>query len=548
MFESVKSAAAPPQCAHSTPQRASSSVRAAANTAGAPVAPMVATRSRGNGIVSSPGLPDARGPRRSPRTVRAAAQAAKTGRSNNKTVRRTSVQKGQQAAKQRRAPLSLESTLGKEKTPSLDKRSTTPHKRTPVRTAFLVEYERGLASGKIARGKPPTETRRLEKKYKVDNAKEHYRKIKTQMAANGGRINRKKRGGDCMVLENGTPEAADAVRTLVQFAVAERYKFSYIEAADHMEEKGCGRGCSSKSLWRYIDAHWRVIPERAVPLLTAIQKSRRLKWSRKRSRESTRKRKLRVHLDEKWWYGVKLNVKCKVPPGHKRPRKPLQSKTMILVPKVMCVYVVGVPDEKAGFDGKIGFWRVCENYTAKRSSKYHDIGDVYEKDCTMDAAWYLKFVKGKVFKAMREKMPHKTGDTLVLQQDGASPQPGKKNVEALNRAGADTKRRAKGRQYTVAKCVVETQPPQSPDLNKNDLVVFPMLAAHFNKLQKQEKVGDLEAIARNARKVFKNFKPSKLLDAESFLSKIYGCVIDDEGGNDYEKPHRTAAQKRAGNQ
>ena len=55
-----------------------------------------------------------------------------------------------------------------------------------------------------------------------------------------------------------------------------------------------------------------------------------------------------VDVDEKWFYGWGYGQKCKVPPGHKRPKKALQHKSHI--PKVMFLAATALPRPEHGFD------------------------------------------------------------------------------------------------------------------------------------------------------------------------------------------------------
>ena len=106
-------------------------------------------------------------------------------------------------------------------------------------------------------------------------------------------------------------------------------------------------------------------------------------------------------IDEKWFYAHSQGQKCKIPPGHTRPKMPLQSKRHI--PKVMFLAATALP--RPGFNGKIAFIRICKMRTAKKKSKYHQKGDRYEVDVPMDADKYLEIMVKKVFPAARSRMP-----------------------------------------------------------------------------------------------------------------------------------------------
>ena len=131
--------------------------------------------------------------------------------------------------------------------------------------------------------------------------------------------------------------------------------------------------------------------------------------------------RLRMNVDEKWFYTVKLHGRRKQPAGEKLPPRFCKSKRNI--PKVMFLSAVARP--RPGFQGIVGFWRVAEEYEAQRDSAYHDAGDVYDKDKTMTADRYFTMMSEKVFPAI-EKAFHGTGiQHVMVQQDGARPHTGK---------------------------------------------------------------------------------------------------------------------------
>jgi len=195
----------------------------------------------------------------------------------------------------------------------------------------------------------------------------------------------------------------------------------------------------------------------------------------------------------------------------------------------MFLAVTALPRPEKGFDGKIGFFRVSEVVTAKRTSKYHQRRDQYEKDVTMNAAKYLEMMTQKVFPAARRKMPWAT--SLRCQQDGASPHTGKQNVKMLNIAGASKNKRS------TAEIKVFTQPAQSPDTNINDLAIFPSMSKHFNTKQKHEVISDLDRLAVNARKTWDEFPVDVLTKAWATKTLVLKAIVKADGGNSFKLPH-----------
>jgi hypothetical protein len=403
-------------------------------------------------------------------------------------------------------------------------------KDSPKKLAFALAYSNAVATGEIGRGKRTSKkkTAELADKYGVRRPRKYYHDLMKKVDRDG-RVNRKKRTDDKMILERNTPEAAAMRQALEQFAVDEKFHFTYRMAEEHMRKKKFLRGCSKDSINRFInnpDNGWKQVYEGTVPLLTTKHQKARLQYAKDRLEEGKDRWVDHFDVDEKWFYGYCHGQKCKVAPGHNRPKKPLQSKRHI--PKVMFLAATALPRPDKGFDGKIGFWRVSEWKTAERASKYHKRGEKYRKDVPMDADQYLKMMK-TVFRAARRKMPW--AKNLRCQQDGAAAHTGKNNVKRLNIAGTRRSKRSKGN------ITVFTQSAQSPDQNINDLVVFPSMSKGFNKLQKHEVISDLDRLAANARKAWNGLPAAVLTKGWATKTKVLHCIKKAKGKNDYKLPH-----------
>lgn len=310
-------------------------------------------------------------------------------------------------------------------------------KDSPKKLAFYIDYSNAVHAVEIGKGKRTSKakTEELACKHCVREPRKYFSQLKTQFERSG-RINRKKRKGNCMIMEKDTDEAKKMRQALEQFAVAEKFKFTYRMAEKHMRED-CSfeKGCSRDSIRRFIDNPangWKQLYEGTTPLLTHKHRQDRINYAKDRLDEGEYRWHNHFEVDEKWFYGYCHGQKCKLPPGCRRPKKPLQSKRHI--PKVMFLAVTALPQPEKGFNGKIGFFRVSEMKTAQRTSKYHKKGDKYHKDVEMDADKYRDMMVNKVFRAVRRKMPW--AKELRCQQDGAAAHTGKNNLAKLNKAGA----------------------------------------------------------------------------------------------------------------
>eukprot|EP01052_Picozoa_sp_SAG31_P031932 SAG31_NODE_3444_length_4259_cov_5.231250_3_plen_206_part_00 len=186
------------------------------------------------------------------------------------------------------------------------------------------------------------------------------------------------------------------------------------------------------------------------------------------------------------------------------------------------------------FDGLIGIWCIVEPYEAKRNSRHHIRGEVYDKACTLDATKYREVMMEHVFPAAWAKMPwlrQEGFEKLFCQQDGARPHTGKDNVNLLNEFG---------RNLPNATCVpieVVTQPAQSYDSNVNDLAFFSAHNKRFHRLQKLQTVDDMVALVKNVQDAYNSFSPITLERMWRMKIKVLELIIACEGGNEYKLPH-----------
>ena len=196
------------------------------------------------------------------------------------------------------------------------------------------------------------------------------------------------------------------------------------------------------------------------------------------------------------------------------------------------------PRQDKNFNGLIGIWRVAEKYTAKRNSAHHDVDDVYDKDCTMDAKFYRKMIIELVFPAIWYKMPwlaEEGYDYIHCQQDGALPHTGNDTEAELDDAG---ERLAEifGDNGTLLPIRMLTQPAQSYDTNVNDLAFFSSHAARFNRLQKHHDFGNLDKLAETVEKTFYETDPATLEKCFQTKTRVLSSILSVDGGNKYPLP------------
>jgi hypothetical protein len=114
---------------------------------------------------------------------------------------------------------------------------------------------------------------------------------------------------------------------------------------------------------------------------------------------------------------------------------------------------------------------------------------------------------------------------IIIQQDGAKPHVKKSIQDELDMA-------CKEGGWHIS---IVTQPPQSPDMNKNDLAFFYSLQCQVNKLKGKSK--DTKILYSCVKKAFEEYDKDTLERLEGIQMEIYRCILDDDGGNDYQIPH-----------
>ena len=129
-------------------------------------------------------------------------------------------------------------------------------------------------------------------------------------------------------------------------------------------------------------------------------------------------------------------------------------------------------------------------------------------------------------------MPWLRGKKFVIQQDGARPHTASDTISDLEKAGT-------GEGWTP---VIMTQPPNSPDVNINDLGFFHSLKTRVR--QKSSPYDSREEMMANVLKTFEEY-PAETLDG------IWGCYYNNlrsimacDGGNDYKQAHNGGKKRQ----
>ena len=117
---------------------------------------------------------------------------------------------------------------------------------------------------------------------------------------------------------------------------------------------------------------------------------------------------------------------------------------------------------------------------------------------------------GGVFDMIEAKMPWLRGREFKIQQDGARPHTGTNTVDELQAGGT-------GDGWIP---IILMQPPNSPDVNINDLGLFSSLKYHVSQICTH--CTSREEMIANVIRAFDEYSPDKLEDG---LATIIICAV-----------------------
>jgi hypothetical protein len=247
----------------------------------------------------------------------------------------------------------------------------------------------------------------------------------------------------------------------------------------------------------------------------------------------------RIHADEKWFWCQELHQMVRYLPCEVRPReRTVRHKSHI--DKTMFLAAIGTPGtylvdgESFDFDGKIGIFPFIKFEPAKKNSKGRAKGSMVMTDISVDADVYYDIVsrEGGLIHTLKRKYPFLKKVRVVIQHDGATPHKGKGNFKRLNDFG----------KLDGWHIEFDTQPPQSPDLNKCDLCFFHSLQRAANRIKASNTTREklLEAVT----KAYTDYDRDILERIEGIQHEIYRQILIDSGGNQFDMPHSDVRKRQ----
>ncbi|XP_074298986.1 uncharacterized protein LOC141629980 [Silene latifolia] len=232
-----------------------------------------------------------------------------------------------------------------------------------------------------------------------------------------------------------------------------------------------------------------------------------------------------IHMDEKWFFVTDDNEKVYVVEGEELPYRSCQSKRYIT--KVMFMCAVSRPiysaDGECLFDGKIGMFPFTNQVPAARASRNRPRGTLETKPIESITKVVVKeCLIQQVIPAIKRVWPEGLSKHIYIQQDNARPHIKNDDPEFMAAANSD------GFHIDLV-----FQPPNSPDLNCNDLGYFRALQS----LQKKHAAKTVDDLVNEVMQAFVDYSPSKLNNIFLSLQAVMVEIMKCKGHNNFSLPH-----------
>ena len=244
-----------------------------------------------------------------------------------------------------------------------------------------------------------------------------------------------------------------------------------------------------------------------------------------------------VHVDEKWFFLCRDGESYIVvadeeePPDRYVKHKSHITKVMFLCaqarPRLM---PNGTRGGMTMWDGKIGIWPIGEWKAAQRSSIHRPAGTMEFHGKSVDRDTYREYIVDKVLPSIATKWPRPewNGDeppTIYIQQDGAT-----SHINPWDPA-IEAKLQTLGVAHDRIKLV--TQPPNSPDLNLNDLGFFNSLQSTYY----QTCPSNAMELIQMVQETYSEYPAAKINRIWLTLQSCMNEIIKVHGCNQYTIPH-----------
>ncbi|KAH6783068.1 hypothetical protein C2S52_008027 [Perilla frutescens var. hirtella] len=232
-----------------------------------------------------------------------------------------------------------------------------------------------------------------------------------------------------------------------------------------------------------------------------------------------------VHIDEKWFYMKKETYIFYLTQEEAEPHRSCKSRKFIS--KIMFMCAVSRPllaaDGSVLFDGKIEEFPFTHKVPAKRASKNRNRGTLETKPIESITQEVIRdYLINQVLPAIKVKWPAEASKVIYIQQDNAKPHIKDSDINFREASSAN------GFVFTLIQ-----QPPNSPDLNVNDLGWF----RSIQSLQTETETNTVDELVNSVVTSFENLCPTKLNKIFLTLQSCMLEIMKVKGHNGYKIPH-----------
>ncbi|KAK9740914.1 hypothetical protein RND81_03G070500 [Saponaria officinalis] len=232
-----------------------------------------------------------------------------------------------------------------------------------------------------------------------------------------------------------------------------------------------------------------------------------------------------IHMDEKWFYITQDNQKIYIVDGEELPYRSCQSKRYIIKVMFMCAVSRPIYDAEGEliFDGKIGMSPFTKQQPAIRGSRNRPRGTLETKPIEyINKQVIKKCLIEQVIPAIKSVWPEGLSKHIYIQQDNAKPHIQNNDLDFMAATNSD------GFHIQLV-----FQPPNSPDLNCNDLGYFRALQS----LQSKKAAKTVDELVNEVMQAFTDYSPSKLNNIFLSLQAVMVEIMKCKGHNNFSLPH-----------
>ncbi|XP_074282826.1 uncharacterized protein LOC141607373 [Silene latifolia] len=230
-------------------------------------------------------------------------------------------------------------------------------------------------------------------------------------------------------------------------------------------------------------------------------------------------------MDEKWFYITEGNETVYVVEGEELPHRSCQSKRYIT--KMMFMCAVSRPiygeDGECIFDGKIGMFPFTNQVPAAKPSRNRPRGILETKPIESITKQVIKdCLIHQVIPAIKSVWPEGFSKHIYIQQDNVRPHIKNDDPDFMAAANSDG--------FNIE---LVFQPPNSPDLNVNDLGYFKALQS----LQKKKAAKTVDDLVNEVMQAFIDYSSSKLNNIFLSLQAVMIEMMKCKGDNNFSLPY-----------